>query len=61
MVAGRIAMDNRGVLRVGVQKVVDLASDPNRESLWYLEVMDMYNRFYSNSAIIASNSTTISV
>lgn len=43
---GRLGVE-KGESCVGVQKLVDLSSDPNRESLWFLEVIDVCNRFYN--------------
>lgn len=45
---GRLRCDNENNFYVGVQKIADLTSDPNRESLWYLEVIDAKTRFYNS-------------
>ena len=34
------------VLIFQVHKIVDLSAFPNREAMWYLEVMEAYELFY---------------
>jgi len=44
-IIGTILAQETGVM-IGVQQIVNLSDDPNRETLWNLEVVDIANKFY---------------
>ncbi|KAG4988933.1 hypothetical protein JHK84_031495 [Glycine max] len=46
MVVGGYAARPGKLPMIKVHKIVDLSSSPNREAMWYLEVMEAYKLFY---------------
>ncbi|CAN8294995.1 unnamed protein product [Cochlearia groenlandica] len=46
MVVGAYVIRTGDIPLLKVHKMVDLSGSPDRESMWYLEVMDAYRRFY---------------
>ncbi|VVA90491.1 unnamed protein product [Arabis nemorensis] len=46
MVVGVYVIRNGDIPLLKVHKMVDLSGSPDREAMWYLEVMDAYRRFY---------------
>ncbi|KAI5072455.1 hypothetical protein GOP47_0012561 [Adiantum capillus-veneris] len=38
-----------GASMLKVHKIVDLSSSPDREAMWYMEVIEAYNLFYVSS------------
>uniref|UniRef100_A0A7N0VEM0 RecQ-mediated genome instability protein 2 n=1 Tax=Kalanchoe fedtschenkoi TaxID=63787 RepID=A0A7N0VEM0_KALFE len=46
MVVGAYLMRPAEPPAIKVHKIVDLTAFPDREAMWYLEVMEVYNLFY---------------
>ncbi|KAL1361472.1 hypothetical protein HN51_009843 [Arachis hypogaea] len=46
MVVGGYVVGTGDIPMVKVHKIVDLSSWPDREAMWYLEVMEAYKLFY---------------
>lgn len=43
------------IFSVKAHKIQDLSNDPDRESMWYLEVLDLHtNVYHSNSHLVSS-------
>jgi len=47
MIAGTLKFQPDGKLLVLVTKYVNMSDEPNRETFWYLEVIDVHNKYYS--------------
>ena len=45
-IQGTILADEDTGVMIGVQQIMNLSDDPNRETLWNMEVVDMANKFY---------------
>ncbi len=47
MISGTLKFQPDGKLLVLVTKYVNISDEPNRETLWYLEVIDVHNKYYN--------------
>ncbi|KAM3201990.1 hypothetical protein BC332_29013 [Capsicum chinense] len=46
MVVGLYCVQKGGLPLIKVHKIVDLSPSPDRESMWYLEVIEVFKLFY---------------
>lgn len=46
MVVGAYFIRDDGTPMIKVHKIVDLSAHPDREAMWYLEVIEAYRMFY---------------